>query len=412
VPISIKECFDWKGTPSTYGHPERRTHVAQDHATAVDRLTAAGAIVLGKTNVPKDLADWQSFNALYGRTNNPWDLQRSPGGSSGGSACALAAGLSALELGSDIGGSIRIPAHFCGVYGHKPTFGLVPFRGHSLMPSAAPDDLSVIGPLARAPEDLAIALRLLAGPDGSGARAWTLTLPEPGADRKSLAGTRIAVISDDAHFPVDREVSRAASNVAACLQANGAIVTLDPRLPVESHEAYALYIALLRGATTGRRTQGEIETLARRAAGLDPTDAGYEALMLRGLTQTHHQWLASNHQRARLRELWESFFHHYDALICPVSATPAFHHMESTPKEAQFLNVNGKPRPNSDTYFWLGLASVAYLPATTFPAGQSTGGLPIGLQIIGPEYGDLGCIDLAKHLETALGGFHPPPDYL
>ena len=411
VPISIKECFDWTGTPSTYGHPDRRELLATADAVTVERLKGAGAIVLGKTNVPKDLADWQSFNAVYGTTSNPWDTGHSPGGSSGGSACALAAGFSALELGSDIGGSIRIPAHFCGVYGHKPTFGLVPFRGHSMAPGAAPDDLSVIGPLARTAEDLALALQLLAGPDGPAARAWTLTLPPP-QDRTGLAGTRVAVITDDARFPVDQEISRAALDVAACLKAGGAQVSIDAPLPLESREAYALYIALLRGATSGRRTPADIEALAEKAARLTQGDESYEALMLRGLTQSHHAWLASTQQRARVQALWEHFFRDYDALICPVSATPAFPHMQHTPKEAQLLDVNGERRPNSDTYFWLGLASVPYLPATTFPAGLSRAGLPIGLQIIGPEYSDLACIALAQYLETAHRGFRAPPGFL
>lgn len=409
VPITIKECFDWTGTPSTFGRPERREHRASEDAEAVARLIRAGAIVLGKTNVPLDLADWQTFNAVYGATLNPWDHERSPGGSSGGAAVALAAGLSALELGSDSGGSIRMPSHFCGVYGHKPSFGIVPVRGHSASPGLPPDDINVAGPLARSAEDLELALRLIAGAEGPRSRAWHLDLPEP--DRSSLRDYRVAVITGDAEFPVDSDTRRTALDVAQVLKSEGAAVSLDPALPIPSRDYYELHIALARAATSFRRAPADVAALAPAAAALDPADRGYEALMLRGLTQSHREWLERHAERQRLRDRWEVFFRTYDVLIAPVSPTPAFPHMHEVPKPQQQLIVDGKARPNADTYFWIGLAAMAYLPATTIPAGQSAAGLPIGLQIIGPDYADLRCIALARQLESAHRGFLPPPAY-
>lgn len=408
--MSIKECFDWAGTPSTFGRPERVGHRAAEDAEAVARLKRAGANIFGKTNVPVDLADWQSFNPVYGTTVNPWNPARSPGGSSGGASAALAAGLTALELGSDIGGSIRMPAHFCGVYGHKPSFGIVPVRGHATAPGLPPDDINVAGPLARSAEDLEIALRLLAGADGPRARAWRLELPE--ANRARLGDYRVAVKTGDAEFPVDSDTRRTALEVADVLRRAGASVTLDPPLPISSRDYYELHIALARASTAFRKTPAEVAALLPAAAALDPEDRGYEALMLRGLTQSHRDWLERNVERQRLRDGWEVFFQQYDALIAPVSPTPAFPHMHEVAKPEQQLRVDGVLRPNADTYFWIGLAAMAYLPATTIPAGLSADGLPIGLQIIGPDYSDLRCIALARHLETAHRGFLPPPDYL
>jgi amidase len=409
VPITVKECFDWSGTPSTFGRPDRRQHRAVQDAVALSRLVAAGAIVLGKTNVPLDLADWQSFNEVYGVTRNPWALDRSPGGSSGGAAAALAAGFSALEIGSDVGGSIRMPAHFCGVYGHRPTFGVVPVQGHALSPDLPPDDINAVGPLARTAEDLGLAFRLMAGPHGAQARAWRFE-PPPCA-RASLAAFRVAVVTGDADFPVDRDTRQAALGVADVLRAQDAAVTLDPGLPVSSRDYYRLYIALLRASTSFRRSLREIEALVPGAAALDAADDGYNALMLRGLTQLHREWLERNAERQRLRARWEQFFAHYDVLIAPVSPTPAFPHMHDVAKPAQRLDVDGLSRPNADTYFWIGLAAAAGLPATTIPAGRSGSGLPIGLQIIGREFDDLTCIEIARQLETCHRAFEPPPKY-
>ena len=195
VPMTIKESYDVVGMPTTWGVPDFKGNLPPRNALAVDRLLGAGVVLFGKTNVPIYLADYQSYNAIYGTTNNPWDLSRSPGGSSGGSAAALAAGLTGIEAGSDIGSSIRNPAHYCGVYGHKPTWGVVPPRGQALAGRLTQTDISVIGPMARGADDLEIALGVMAGPDEIDAAGYKLTLAAP--PQKSLRDFKIAVMLTD-----------------------------------------------------------------------------------------------------------------------------------------------------------------------------------------------------------------------
>ena len=409
VPMTVKESFDLAGHPSTFGRSDRRDHRAAHDALAVERLKSAGAVIMGKTNVPIDLADWQSFNEIYGDTVNPWDTARSPGGSSGGATAALAAGLTGLEIGSDIGGSIRVPAHFCGVYGHKPTYGIVPLRGHAFTPDDAEMDILVGGPLARRAEDLAATLDIIAGADPEAHGAWRLDLPDE--PRIQLRDFRIAVMTDDAIYPVDSDTRNAMENVAGHLVAEGATVLHDPPLPMPSEEMWLLYLNVLRGATSGRMSDEEADAAAEQAAGFDNEDKTYGPVMLRSVSQRHQAWLHADDRRSRLRAMWRSFFGDVDALIAPMLATPAFPHIRGIAKQDQRLDVDNAQRPISDTYFWIGLASAAHLPATLAPAGVSRDGLPIGMQIIGPEAQDRRCIALAGMLEQGFRGFTPPPGY-
>jgi amidase len=255
VPMTVKESFNVAGWPTTWGQPEHKDNVARKDALAVQRLKRAGAIVFGKTNVPVLLADWQSFNPIYGTTNNPWDLARTPGGSSGGSAAALAAGLTGLELGSDIGASIRNPAHYCGVYGHKPTWGICSSRGHALPGSAHPGDIAAIGPLARSAEDLRLALDLIAGPDDVDGAGWTLALPEE--KRRSLRGLRVAVMPSHPTAEVDASVSGAIERLARALARKGAKVSDKARPGFDPAEAHRVYLALLRAQTRDKPTERE-----------------------------------------------------------------------------------------------------------------------------------------------------------
>lgn len=409
VPITIKESFDVAGLATTVGHTTRRAHRAKAHAAAVERLVRAGAVVLGKTNVPKDLADWQSFNDVYGVTRNPWSLEHSPGGSSGGSAAALAAGLTALELGSDIAGSIRVPAVYCGVYGMKPTFGVVPMRGHGQEALGAASDILVAGPLARSAADLELAFDIVAGADEAGFGGWSLSLPAE--TRTHPREYRIAVVTDDRVFPVDAGIRCALQELAACLEEQGAGVDLDPALPIASREHYELFIALLRGATSARLDDAQFAAVAARASTFAAEDCGYDALMHRGLSIRHRDWLVANEKRETLRHGWRRFFATYDALICPVTTTAAFPHMIGVPKIEQFFDVDGVKRSAADNYYWIGIPALCYLPAAAIPIGQSASGLPVGAQIVGPEFGDKRCLRLARLIETAFRGFAPPPAF-
>jgi amidase len=411
LPMTVKESFDVAGMPTTWGLTELSGNIAAANALAVDRLLAAGAVIFGKTNVPVLLADSQSYNPVYGTTNNPWDPLRTPGGSSGGAAAALAAGLTGLELGSDIGGSIRNPAHYCGVWGHKPTWGIAPPRGQALYGNVAASDISVIGPLARSAEDLALALDIIAGPDPIEAAGWRLDLAEPRGNR--LSDYRIAVMLDDPNCAVDREVQDILQGLADFLAGQGVRISDRARPDIDTSELHALYIKLLRAATSRRLTEDDFARHVEAARGLDPADQSYFARMMHGVTLTHRQWLAGNEQRHRLRLKWAEFFRDYDLLLCPVTAGAAYPHDHDHEGERwkRMIEINGKPAPTINDLFWAGLCGLVYLPATVAPAGLTAEGLPVGVQIIGPQYGDKSCIAFANLLERAYRGFVPPPNF-
>ena len=409
VPITIKECFDFLGLPSTYGHVDRAKHKAPADAVTVARLRAAGAIVLGKTNVPKDLSDWETYNDVYGHTRNPWDLSKSAGGSSGGSAAALAAGLSALELGSDIGGSIRTPATFCGVYGHKPTFGVVPIRGANTPDETlAPRDIQVAGPMAHTVADLELAFDVMAGPDVDDGAVWQANLPQEPRDH--VRGWKVALVTDDPVFRVDNSIRSGLETLGKALESQGAIVDREATLPISSQEHYELYLTLLRSVTSSRYPLEQVEALRTKAQSFAPSDRGYDALMHRGLTLSHSAWIRADDRRLELRRGWRRFFSRYDALICPVTTTPAYPHSKGVARRDQYFSVNGERRPAADNYYWIGLPNLSYLPATAVPIGSHDGS-PIGAQIMGPEFGDKRCLRLARILESTFRAFEPAPKY-
>ena len=408
VPITLKESFDVTGTPSTWGQPALRDNIATRDSVLAARLRGAGAVWFGKTNVPLLLADWQSFNAVYGTTNNPWDVSRVPGGSSGGSAAALAAGLTGLEAGSDIGASIRNPAHYCGVYGHKPTYGVVPTEGHRTPHAIAPPDLSVLGPLARSADDLELAFGLMAGPVAPANRAWRLSLPAARSGR--LADLRVAVWPSDPVAEVDVQVSDRIQAVADRLASLGARVSDRARPGFDAAAYHDTYLWLLRGQTAARLAEDRFERFRREAEASDPADRSYNAVNARAATQRHRQWVAADEQRHRYRRLWEAFFADWDVLLCPAAATPAFPHDQSD-RSIRTLAVNGRRVNFNDQLFWAGLASTCYLPATVAPAGLTPAGLPVGVQILGREYADLTTLRVARLLADEIGGFVPPPGY-
>ena len=406
VPMTVKESFNVAGLPTTWGVPAQAGNIAARNAVAVDRLQGAGAVIFGKTNVPQMLAEWQSFNDVYGRTNNPWDLTRAAGGSSGGAAAALAAGLTALEAGSDIGGSIRQPAHACGVYGHKPTHGLLPLYGHALMENAAGTDISVIGPLARSADDLGLALDVLAGPDEA-ETALRYVLPPPRVD--GLRGLRVAVWAAEPGQPTDPAITAALLDLAAMLEREGAIVDRAARPAFDPVEAYELYLALLFAALSGRASEADRAKFRASAAALDPADRSADAVMVRHVDMSHAQWLGLNERRFRMRRAWGAFFAAWDVLLCPVLGAATWPHMTEGAISARKLTVGGETVPYNNLLFWPGITGGFHLPGTAAPLGLTADGLPFGVQIAGPMFGDRTTIAVAALLERAWRGFVPPP---
>jgi amidase len=409
LPMTVKESFDVAGLPTTWGRPELKRNVPARDALAVERLKQAGAVLFGKTNVPTLLADWQTFNAIYGTTNNPWDLSRVPGGSSGGAAAALAAGLTGLETGSDIGASIRNPAHYCGLYGHKPTFGICSSQGQTLPPYIRESDIAVIGPLARSAKDLEIALKTIAGPDEVDGTAWRLSLPK--APEKTWRQWRVGVLLDAPNAQVDRSVQDRIQALAEFLGKKGAKVSHTARPAVDLKEAHETFFRLLRAATTRSLTDEAFARNLRAAREGQPNDDSYPALMARGNTLHHRDWLYLNETRHRMRLKWAEFFRDWDLLLCPPAATAAFPHNQTGERWERMVMVNGNPQPSTTQMFWAGYSGMCYLPSTVVPAGLTADGLPVGVQIVGPQYGDLTCLAFAQLLEREYYSFVAPLGY-
>ncbi|MGF6985459.1 amidase [Paraburkholderia atlantica] len=416
VPISVKESFDVAGLVTSVGNPGFAENRASTDSLAVAALREAGAVIVGKTNVPLGLADLQSYNDVYGLTRNPWDLERTPGGSSGGSAAALAAGYVARELGSDIGGSIRIPAHFTGVYGHKPSYGHVSLRGAGAPPGRfSARDLSVAGPLARSADDLELALDLLLNREPLTAKAWRVDLPP--AHHRRLADFRVLVIdrwpgtapSLSECFGIERVVER--------LRTQGAAVSrpadlTDGVLP-DLARAHPLYRTLLGSSLAEPPAQSE--SARQRFAALAPDDHSADAAWLRAPTLSHRDWLKADEARHALRHQWERLFETFDVVVTPVAPTPALRHNRAEPKDTRTYPVAYKEGLRDvrflDLFYWAGLPVLPGLPATSFPLGLDDEGLPVSAQAVGPWLEDRTPIAFARLLEEAYGGFLVPPGY-
>jgi amidase len=409
VPMTMKESFDVVGMPTTWGLSELKSNLPAKNSLAAQRFLDAGAVVFGKTNVPVLLADWQTFNPVYGTTNNPWDATKVPGGSSGGSAAALAAGLTGLEAGSDIGASIRNPAHYCGVYGHKPTWGICSPRGQALPGRVSQTDISVIGPMGRSADDLALGLGIMAGPDDIDGVGWHLRLPVP--KQRSLRQFRVALMLTDPNSEVDREVQDRLQTLADFLAKKKVKISDKARPDIDTAEAQRVYVNLLRAATSGRQTDDVFRKNLDAVQALAPGDESYYARMMRANTMYHKDWLAWNEKRHHMRLKWADFFRDYDLFLCPAAASAAYPHDQKGERYERMVIVNGKPVPTTDQLFWAGYSCAFYLPATVAPIGFSQSGLPIGVQIVGPQYGDLACIAFAKLLEAEYQGFVAPEGY-
>ena len=388
VPVTVKEAFNVEGLPTTWGIPGTGQPPAPEDAVLVRRLKAAGAIVIGKTNVAMQLADWQSDNPVYGRTNNPWDLARTPGGSSGGGAAALAAGYVSLEFGSDLVGSLRVPAHFCGVFAHKPTHGLVPMRGSAPpgTPALSADpwvDLAVVGPMARSAADLGLALDVVAGPDDAQAIAYRLALPP--ARHAALAAFRVLVLDAHPLVPTSTAVRSALQRLAEGLARAGCRVERGSPLLPDLARVASLWGQLL---------------WAQLGADMPGAEAGI----------SHRDWIHADRMRAAMAHRWRALFAQWDVVLCPVSPTPAFLH-DPGAMEARRLRIDDHEIAYQDQSPWSSLATLTGLPATAMPIGLSEEGLPVGMQIIGPYLEDRTTIAFAEAVEGAFGGFVPPPGY-
>jgi amidase len=379
VPMTIKESYNVAGAPTTWGDPKLKDNVTTTSALAVERLKKAGVVLFGKTNVPLMLADNQSYNAIYGTTNNPWDMSRTPGGSSGGAAAAVAAGLTGLDAGSDIGSSIRSPAHFCGVFGLKSTWGVASPKGQALPNSYSYSDLSVIGPLARSAEDLQIALDVMAGPDEIDGIAWNVGLPA--GNGASLKDFRVAVKLSDPNCEVETEYVDKLQALVEELARRGAKVSqAEPQL--DTTRLHEVYLTLLRAATSSRVTDDDIERWRKAQETLGPGQNRYLDLLLRGSMLSHREWLRLNNERHGLRRAFAAFFEDYDVLLCPVGASAAPPHNHEGETWQRTITVNGKSMPSTNHLFWAGYATLVFLPATTGPIGTIGSGLPIGYQAI------------------------------
>jgi amidase len=386
VPMTIKDSFNVAGLHTTWGNPAFEDFVADSDATVARRLKRAGAIIVGKTNVAFMLADFgQTANELYGVTNNPWDTTRTPGGSTGGSAAALSAGMTFLEYGSDLVGSIRIPASFCGVYGLKPSAGIIPLSGFQPPgPPPPPSDMmymSAVGPLGRSARDLRTALRVTGGPENQAAKAYNRALLPPRHSR--LEDFRVGVVLDHEGVPVSSEVTALLSNAVDALARAGATVVEgwpDGVDPVRNHESFGFHVRLF---------------FAFQQPGED--------------FATVSQVIEHEHRRMAARAAWNRYFDDIaDVFLCPVNFTPAFPH-DSRPFEERTVSTPEGEQPYNDQAFWVSHASLPGLPAVGAPIGRTPRGLPVGAQVVGPLYDDDTAITFAELLADVSGGYEPPP---
>jgi amidase len=411
IPLTVKESYNVAGLPTTWGIPTQKDFTPPEDALSISRIKQAGGVILGKTNVPLGLGDWQSYNDIYGTTNNPYHLGRTPGGSSGGSSAALAAGYGPLSMGSDIGGSLRVPAFHCGVYAHKPTFALVASRGHTpppLPPLPLDRDLSVIGPMARSAADLTLLLDVVAGPDPLEAgTAYQLALPPP--RHRELKNFRVLLIDTDPVMPTSKTVRSAIEKLAENLGKAGVTVTRASPLLPDFAASSRLYMRMLMSFLAASFAPEIYAGAAAAAAELAPDNISLAAERLRGIALSHRDWLMADGGRARLRAQWRELFKNFDAVICPVMPTPAYPHDHSPDQETRRINIDGQDYVYPDQLAWPGIATLPGLPATAIPIGLSPEGLPVGVQIVGPWLEDRTPLKLAELIEREFGGFVPPP---
>lgn len=409
LPILIKDSFETAGIRTTSGSKTLENYIPKEDAVAVGRLRAAGGIIVGKTNLPEFAGDVQTYNQVAGTTNNPWDDRRTPGGSTGGGAAAIAAGFGVLELGSDIGGSIRTPCHFCGVYGHKTSLNIVPRAGHIPPPPgrvAPVIDLGVFGPLARSAQDLALELEIIAGPDSAKAVAYRWKLPPP--RRSSLKQYRVGYVLDDPFCPLTPEVAEVHAQAIERLRWSHVELTEGWPAGVDPQKTCDNYFLLLEAFFSTSTTEEQL-TLCRNS--LESPWAYYAKMRLQGATCSHRDWLAWSALRLKSRTAWQEYFQTHDAFLMPECFTAAFPHNHELSFYERTIPTSQGPRLYGDALRWISFATLAGCPATIAPIGRTKDGLPVGIQIVGPYLEDATPINLAGLMVDIVGGFEPPPGF-
>jgi amidase len=411
LPITIKDGIHVAGLPSTGGMIEPELAIADEDAPNVARLKAAGAVILGKTNVPVANADWQAVNKLFGRSLNPWNPALTPGGSTGGGAAAVAAGLSAAELGSDIGGSIRIPAAFCGLFAHKPSAGVASNTGHFPWRGNVPNpalDLAAQGPLTRSADDLELLMNVLAGANGLDAKAWRLDLPAPRFG--SLDRCRVGVLRLPDWIVVEQSIVDARQELLDGLATQGAVVREVDVAPhfgdlTEYYRQYLTSLQCILGGATPPHAR------ARAAAKMRTYDDPLLTAVADGLEGSAALLIEMLEAGQRHRRQWETVFHDVDVLLSPVCNVNAFPHDDSFFYD-RTLTIDGASHPYYRLSAIPSLASLAGLPVTVFPTRRRAAtGAPIGLQVMGAFLEDRTTIRFAQLVEQAFGGFVPPPGF-
>jgi amidase len=408
LPITVKDAFDVAGMVSTAGHPALKERVPETDAVAVRRLREAGAIIIGKTNVPVFSGDFQAFNPIHGVTNHPWDTAYSPGGSSGGAAVAVATGMTSFEIGSDQGSSVRWPCATTGIHGLKTSWGLVSTWGIVPPPPEKRTERNIelvtVGPMARSAEDLDLLLPILAGPRDTRIPGPALNPPR----RMTPAGLRVAVWLDEPFAPVERAVAEGVRHAAALLAAEGAIVDERTRPAFRFEEAYEVF-ALLNHWIVGYGLPARVrDKIAAQAGAFAPDDLSHRALQARGMRMTPSFYQAVDQRRKRIIRQWASFFERFDVVLCAPAPVAALRHDHEPNILARLLDIDGTPVPYLNFLHWAAPAAVGNLPAATAPAGLTAEGMPRGVQIIGPFMEDRTPIAVAAMLERAIGGFRPP----
>lgn len=416
IPMTIKDTFEVVGMPCTAGSRSLAKHMPKSNAFTVDLLIQAGAIPFGKTNVPLFAGDLQSYNKVYGTTNNPHNTQYTPGGSSGGAAAALTAGLTPIELGSDLAGSIRTPSHFCGTYGHKPTHGIIASRGHIPGPSGMllEPDLSTPGPMARCAEDLDTLLDVLAVPGPNMGDSWSLSLPA--ASDKALSDYKVLVWIEDPISPIDNELKSAYSDMVTHLQEQGVDVTVGAPVGFSLESFVPTYLNLLGSVLSGTVKPWQrpiVSVLSRltKVFGGGLKFSAYIDRVLKGMSQAHADWQVNHEQRLQIAKKADTLFDQYDVILTPVVQVPAFKHQNKSPMFKRKLPVNGVPRPYTDIFMWIAPATLMGLPATSAPVGETKDGLPVNVQVLGRKYHDKTTIRFAALLEKSFRGFIKPEGY-